>query len=123
MKTYRVFAHPEKPVPIVVKDGFCWPAFLLGPIWFLLNGMWLNFLLVGLFVGASNLFFAAKLSGGFLTSLLVAVNLLVWILIGAFGNWLLAAELLGKGYVPRGTVQATSMLKAGKLAQEGSENE
>lgn len=123
MKTYRVYVHPDKTVPIVVKDGFCWPAFLIGPLWFLVNGMWLNFLLVSLFVGAAHLFLASQASGGLLASLLTAVYLVVWILIGAFANWLLAAELLGAGYLLRGTVQATSMMKAGKLAQRDSNDE
>ena len=123
MKTYRVYVHPDKPVPIVVKDGFCWPAFLIGPLWFLVNGMWLNFFLVSLFAGAAHLFIASQASGGFLASLLTAVYLVIWILIGAFANWLLASELLGDGYVLRGTVQATSMMKAGKLAQQDSNDE
>jgi hypothetical protein len=118
MKTYRVMVHPEKAVPIVVKDGFCWPAFLLGPLWFLANGMWLNFILVFAFVVASNLFFAGRMAGGFLYSLLGAANIVVWILIGALANWLLTAELQEQGYVQRGTVRATSLLKAGKLAQQ-----
>ena len=103
---------------MVVKDGFCWPAFLIGPLWFLVNGMWLNFLLVSAFVVSSSLFFASKLTGGSLYGLLAAVNAVVWILIGAFANWLLTAELQEQGYVQRGTVQATSLLKAGTLAQQ-----
>lgn len=25
---------------ILIKEGFCWPAFLFGPIWALWHGMW-----------------------------------------------------------------------------------
>jgi len=117
MNTYRVLVHPEKSAAIVVKDGFCWPAFLIGPFWFLVNGMWLNFLIVALFTFGSNLFLASNHSGGILVSLLTAVDAVVWILIGALGNWLLYAELIGNGYVQRGTVQASGMWKASKLAQ------
>lgn len=122
MKTYRVMVHPQKPVPIVVKEGFCWPAFLIGPLWFLVNGMWLNFFLVTAFVAASNFFFAGRLHGETLYGILAAVNLVVWILIGALANWLLTTELQEQGYMQQGTVQATGMLKAGKLAQQEPED-
>jgi hypothetical protein len=122
MKTYRVMVHPQRAVPMVVKVGFCWPAFLIGPLWFLVNGMWLNFVLVSAFVVAGHLFSAAKLTGGSLYGLLAAAYVAVWILVGAIANWLLTSELQEKGYVQRGTVKATSLLKAGKLAQQGSDD-
>ena len=121
MNTYRVMVHPEKAVPVVVKIGYCWPAFLIGPLWFVVNGMWLNFLLVTAFVVSSNFFFAGRFGGGTLYGFLGALNAIVWILIGAFANWLLTAELREQGYVQRGTVQASGMMKAGKLAQRDGE--
>lgn len=123
MKTYRVFVHPDRPAPVVVKDGFCWPAFLLGPLWFLVNGMWLNFLLVAMFFGGADMYFYSKPPSGLVTDMLAAVHLVVWILIGAFANWLLSAELVGKGYELRGNVQATGMWKASNLAQRHAQEE
>lgn len=122
MKTYRVMVHPEKAVPIVVKVGFCWPAFLIGPLWFLLNGMWLNFMLTFAFFVATNLFAGGRMAGGLLYTTLSAVILVVWTLVGALANWLLTAELQEQGYVQRGTVQANSLLKAGKLARQESDD-
>jgi hypothetical protein len=123
MKTYRVYVHPDKLVPVVIKDGFCWPAFIFGPLWFLANGMFLNFVLVALFAAAGHLFFAAKVSGALLPGALSALYIVVWILVGAFANWLLAAELLGEGYEMRGTVEATSLKKAAELADKKSDGE
>src|SRR5262249_38613452 len=50
---FRVYRHPEKNVTVAVKIGISWPAFIVGPLWFLLHGMWINFILVTiLFWGA-----------------------------------------------------------------------
>ena len=117
MKTYRVYVHPEKTAPVVVKAGFCWPAFLIGPLWFLVNGMWVNFVLVAMFVAATHLYSVRSGSGAML-GLLGFVYLITWWLIGLLANPLLAAELVSKGYVLRGTVKARSMLKASELARE-----
>jgi len=102
---------------MVVKDGFCWPAFIIGPLWFLVNGMWINFFLVALLAGGSYLF---TWRGGHdpMLALLGLLYFIIWLLIGIFANAFLAAELVSKGYAPRGTVQAKSMLKASDLARE-----
>jgi hypothetical protein len=117
MKTYRIYVHPAKPVPIVVKVGFCWPAFLIGPLWFVVNGMWINFLLVTLLVGASHLL-ALYGNRDPMFGLIGLLYFITWLLVGVFANSFLAAELVSEGYVPRGTVQATSMFKASDLARE-----
>lgn len=36
----RPIADPERDV-VLVKEGFCWPAFLFGALWALWNRLWL----------------------------------------------------------------------------------
>ena len=120
MRTYRIYFHPDKPNPIAVKAGFCWPAFIVGPLWFLANGMWINFLLVTSFVVASHLFFSSHSPASWLTALMSIVWLVAVYLIGLIANPLLAAELVKKGYVFRTTVEAKSISKATEIAMEQS---
>jgi hypothetical protein len=51
MTTYKIFAHPSG-TPKTIKQGWCWPAFLVPPLWALFNRLW------GLAAGAA-LAFAA----------------------------------------------------------------
>ena len=47
MRAYTVHAPPADPVPVrfvFVKDGFCWPALFLQPIWMLWHGLWVTLL-------------------------------------------------------------------------------
>ena len=57
MRTYRIYSHPNRPVPMVVKVGFSWPAIIFGPLWFLFNKMWLTAAIVVGFVVGTRLFF------------------------------------------------------------------
>jgi len=120
MKTFRIYSHPDKPRPIAIKIGFCWPAFLIGPLWFLLNRMWFNFLLVLAFtVGGHFALARADFAGG----LLALLYLVTWLLIGWVANPLLASELESNGYVCRTTVQATTISKATDKAVQDPEAE
>ena len=108
LKTFRIYMHPDRPRPIAIKVGFCWPAFFIGPLWFLLNRMWVTFLLVLLiFVGAHFALDRAHFGGGFFL-----LYLIIWLAIGFIANPLLASDLLSQGYAHRTTVQASSMSKA-----------
>lgn len=53
-----LYAGPEI---LLVKDGFSWPAFFLGPIWALWHRMWLTALLI--FVASLVVGVAGELSG------------------------------------------------------------
>lgn len=112
MKTYRVYSHPNRPVPMVVKVGFSWPAFIIGPLWFLVNKMWLNFAIVTAFIVSANLYFhhfKPSSQGEKLLDLGMALLALVgWFLIGKFANLLLCSDLEGRGYVLQATVKAKS---------------
>jgi len=57
LKNMRIFTiylrrhglDPEKDI-VVLKDGFSWPAFLVGSLWALWHGMW--WVALGLMIGA-----------------------------------------------------------------------
>lgn len=43
MRVYTVHAPPfssRDPDPVLIKEGFCWPAFLFGPLWSLAHRLW-----------------------------------------------------------------------------------
>ncbi|MBU1365579.1 MAG: DUF2628 domain-containing protein [Gammaproteobacteria bacterium] len=127
LKTYRVYACPGRTVPIVVKVGFSWAAFIFGPLWFLVNYMWLNFMIVaGLFIGG-NLYFRHHRPETEMESLLFLgmylFYLVIWILIGKFANTLLAGELEDRGYRLLATVRARNSTYARDEAAKSSANE
>lgn len=110
LTTYRIYSRPGQATPIVVKVGFSWAAFIFGPLWFLVNKMWLNFLIVAtLFVGG-NLYFhhhrPATNTESLLFASAYALYLLIWFAIGKLANSLLAADLEEKGYRLVATVAA-----------------
>ena len=45
MRFYTVHILPGDPDPgdsiVLVEEGFCWPAFLLSPLWALWHRLWL----------------------------------------------------------------------------------
>lgn len=110
LKTYRVYAHPERKTLIVVKTGFCWAALLFGPLWFLLNKMWINALIfISLIVGDSLYFAHAQPISSIDVHIADAMAILypvVWFLFSLFANNLLCADLESRGYSLRATVKA-----------------
>ena len=120
MKTFRIYSRPDRPRPVAVKQGFCWPAFIIGPLWFLLNRMWVTFLLVLAFVIGAHL---ALTRTDFAGGLLALLYVITWLVIGFIANPLLASDLVTNGYVYRTTVQATSISKATDKAVQDAEGE
>ncbi len=116
LKTYAVYVHPGKPVPVVVKAGFSWGAFIFGPLWFLLNRMWLNFFLVMTLYVGGNLYFRFNRVetdlGAPLFIGMYVLYLVLWFLIGKFANSLLAADLEDRGYKRIATVTAENPVYA-----------
>lgn len=110
LKTFRIYSRANNRVPIVVKVGFSWGAFIFGPLWLLVNQMWLNFLIVATFVVGANLYFhnnqptTREEQMVFLT--MYVLFLFTWFLIGKFGNFLLAMDLESKGCKLVATVTA-----------------
>jgi hypothetical protein len=115
MKAYRVYVHPKKPTAVVVKVGFSWPAFIIGPLWFLLNGMWLKFLIVTAFFGGAHLCFQNAQDSPWLP-LLLLIYLVTWYLIGKWANALLGDELRTDGYQVTATVHANNASEAREKA-------
>lgn len=120
LKTYRVYVHPERAASIVVKVGFSWAALVFGPLWFLVNRMWIN-----------SLFFLSLVIGGRLhfqhfqptnqteDLMLLGMQFLyisAWILFSKFANSLLCSDLENKGYVLKATVTAKNPVYAREKA-------
>jgi hypothetical protein len=102
LSVFRVYSRPDRTVPVVVKDGFSWPALIFGPLWFLLNRMWVNSVLVfSLEIGAQ-LYLGSRDADTWKW----IFYLLARFLIGKWGNTLLCLDLENKGYARLATVSA-----------------
>ena len=99
MRLYTVHILPGDPDPgssiVLVKEGFCWPAFMLSPLWALWHRLWL---VAAILVGAGATVPAAAyllrpdpISHG-------AAALGVAVLIGFFANDLRRWTLERRGY-------------------------
>jgi hypothetical protein len=108
MRIYTVHLRPGRGEPdsgaVLVKEGFCWPAFFFSVLWALYNRMWL----------AAALFLAVILAADFAARMLdlpadvaFALNLAVALLIGFGANDLRRDSLARSGYTFEGIVAAT----------------
>jgi hypothetical protein len=117
-KTYLVYSSStRKPAVIVVKKGFSWPAFLIGPLWFLLNGMWVTFFISLGFTWLAPLAIQAvenpaNPDAAAIQFFLLGAYIVIWIFIGKVANFLLGEELRRKGYQPGPPVHAGSTWEA-----------
>ncbi|MSP83939.1 MAG: DUF2628 domain-containing protein [Alphaproteobacteria bacterium] len=41
MASYCIYRRPDGTDEIVIRDGFSWPAAVLGPVWALWHGLWI----------------------------------------------------------------------------------
>ena len=107
MRVYTVHLRPGRAEPdsgaVLVKEGFCWPAFFISVLWALYNRMWL----------AAALFLAVLLAADFAAEALglpdnvaLALNLAVVMLIGFSANDLRRDSLTRSGYIFEGVVAA-----------------
>ena len=48
MRSYTVQRPPWPGSVVVLPEGFCWWAFLFGPLWFLFHGLWVSAILLAL---------------------------------------------------------------------------
>lgn len=126
LKIFRIYRKPGRQGCIVVKEGFSWWALFFGPLWFLANGMWLNFALVlALQIGGQLYFSGFSASGNespwqaLLSPLAYAA---VWILIGKFANELLGASLEQRGYLLQARVRARNTADARGMSQNPPAN-
>jgi Protein of unknown function (DUF2628) len=107
MRVYTVHYRPGSRAPdreaVLVKEGFSWPGFLLGPFWALWHGMWL-WAVVLLVVEL-----AAEFAGDFANlrpEAAAAIGLGVAALVGCFANDLYRRSLAWRGWVEEGLVAA-----------------
>lgn len=111
---FQIYRHASRtPSVVAVPQGFSWSAFLIGPLWFLLNGMWLPFVLsVSLIFGGPGFvrFISDTVgaSGSVAGPLLAVALCAVWVLTGMIANFLLGDELRRKGYALGPRLQADS---------------
>lgn len=100
MKYWTVHLQPEnRPVaPVLVREGFSWGAFLLGPLWLLAHRAWIPAVLVI----AAIVITAALAPDGVQPFLFAAISLLV----GFSGNDLRRFSLGRRGYLLRHVVAA-----------------
>jgi hypothetical protein len=122
MKTFRIYSHPKKSVPIVVKVGFSWPAFIFGPLWFLANKMWMYFAIVTVFAVGARLYFGGHEPSSDREALLMfGMSLLYFVglfFIGKVANFLLSSGLEDQGYVLQRTVTAKNARTAREEAEK-----
>ena len=109
MRVYTVhvppFSHRESD-PVLIKEGYSWPAFLFGPLWMLIHGLWLAF--VALVVVTILLGVAADAFGlGQVPQ--VIVSLAIAVLVGAHGNDMRRYGLARRGYRDGGVVAARNI--------------
>jgi hypothetical protein len=109
MRVYTVHIPPASPRqadPVLVKEGFSWPAFLFGPIWALTHRMWLVALaLVALDVVGSAALDAARMA----PAAQAVLSLAVAVLIGAHANDWRRWSLDRRGFRNAGVVAARNI--------------
>jgi hypothetical protein len=109
VKLYSVHDRPGSPAPdrdvVLVKEGFCWPAFFLTVLWPLWHRLWRTFIVV-LLLGAG--LEAALVVVGADGVTAAAAGLAYSIAIGyGAGDWR-RSGLLRQGYRPLGVVAAAN---------------
>lgn len=118
LKTYVLYKNTSKtPSILAVKKGFSWSAFFIGPLWFLINGMWLTFFLSLSFAWGTPFvirsFDNPEIEGSSAAQLLVFVAYFtIWVFSGMVANFLLGEDLKRKGYVVCPSVRARSVGEA-----------
>lgn len=109
MRVYTVhvppFSHRESD-PVLIKEGYSWPAFLFGPLWMLIHRLWLAFValvVITLIIGvAADAFGIGPIPQGI-------VSLAIAVLVGAHGNDMRRYGLARRGYRDGGVVAARNI--------------
>jgi hypothetical protein len=112
MRVYTVHIPPasqRQPDPVLVKEGFSWPAFFFGPFWALAHRMWLVAIaLLALDLVSSGLMDAAHLS----PPIQAVLSLAIAVLIGAHANDWRRWSLDRRGFREVGVVAARNVDEA-----------
>ncbi len=105
MRIYTVHLPPSGDQPLLVKEGFCWPAFLFTVLWALWHRMWGTAAL--LFVVGTAL--DALVEGlGLAAPAQAAVGLAYLVVVGYLANDLRRRSLWRRGYLEAGVVAGPS---------------
>jgi hypothetical protein len=106
----RAYFHPKKGLT-QVKQGFSWPAFFFGSLWAAVRRMWFPSFVVMALLDVALWFLTgyaeAQRAGGLVLLGLVATLAYAY-LRGRYGNRLLEASLLSRGYTVRSSVRTDS---------------
>ncbi len=124
MKKFNIFEHSQYPRQ-VVKHGFSWPAFFFGLFWMLAKGlwkfagMWFAILVLMIFVenAVKSMEFHAWLKT-FADFGIICVYVTIMLIPALKGNEWRARKLVDKGYVWKGTVEASTPTQAMKMQQD-----
>lgn len=103
----RVYFHPKKGY-VFVKQGFSWPAFFFGALWALVRKMWLPTFAVMVILEIMLWFLSGYGEAQrivWLELLGAVITLLYAFLRGKYGNRLLEASLLSRGFEDHGIVK------------------
>ena len=109
VKLYSVHDRPGSPAPdrdvVLVKEGFCWPAFFLTVLWPLWHRLWRVFVVV-LALGAGLEAVLVVVGADQVTATAAGLAYSIAIGFGA-GDWR-RSGLLRQGYRPLGVVAAAN---------------
>ncbi len=98
---------------VLLREGFCWPAFIFSGFWLLWHRLWLGF--AG-FIVLSLLFGLAVMLFGLPQQASTALEILLALAIGYEGRSMRRAKLERQGFVLAGVVSADSAEKAERKA-------
>jgi hypothetical protein len=112
-KIYTVHASSWSPAhdgdAVFIREGFCWPAFLFGPLWALWFGMWRT---------AIVLFLVSILISGFVVVFgmtdpaELALTLGLQVFLGLWGNDWRRHVLARRGFAERGVISGRKLQDA-----------
>ncbi len=110
MRVYTLHHSPGTDVlrddPVLIREGFNWPAAFFTSLWALWSGMWLVALLI--FVAAAGLQIALEFAGAE-RSVQVVAGIGLSAIVGFCANDWRRAKLRRRGYRLQGVIAATDM--------------
>lgn len=115
-----VLVHPSGKI-VHLKPGFCWPAFLLGPMWAFVKRLWLPcaaLVAAGLLINALGGY--ALYAGSIALNLLsFALSIVYMAICGHYGNRWRRAALLRQGYRPVSPMAETAAAVDAEIQRAG----
>jgi len=112
-RIYTVHAPGWSPASdadaVFIKEGFCWPAFVFGPLWALWTGMWRTALFL---FGVSVVVSSVVVVFGITNPAELAVTLALQAVVGFWGNDWRRHVLARRDYAERGVISGRNRLDA-----------